>query len=57
MSILNSSEIEPYRNAILGKKIASMAFYRFGLEWESYLEKVQSDLISSLYEVFTDTHP
>ena len=56
MSILNSSELEPYRNAILGKKIASMAFYRFGLEWEDYLKRVQSDFINSLYAVFTESN-
>ncbi len=54
MDILNSPELQNYRNAILGKKIASMAFYRFGLQWENFLEKVSTDFSASLHEVFQE---
>jgi glutamate dehydrogenase len=54
MTILNSAELQNYRNAILGKKIASMAFYRFGLEWDAYLQKVSTDFFASLHEAFLE---
>lgn len=54
MAILNSPELQNYRNAILGKKIASMAFYRFGLQWQDFLEKVSTDFSASLHEVFSE---
>jgi len=52
MATLNTPELQAYRNAILGKKIASMAFYRFGLEWEKYLERVSSDLLGACRKAF-----
>jgi glutamate dehydrogenase len=52
VSILNSAPLQTYRNAILSKKIASMAFYRFGLDWESYLGRVETDFSTALNEVF-----
>lgn len=43
MEILNSEALMAYRNAIITKKLSSMAFYRYGLEWESFVESVNSD--------------
>ena len=52
MEILNSEKLQAYRNAIIGKKIASMAFYRFGMEWDHYLKKVKKNFLQSLHEAF-----
>jgi glutamate dehydrogenase len=51
MSILNSSEMQPYRDAILTKKIASMAFYKYFLRWQEFLEEVDKDLVKSIEKV------
>jgi glutamate dehydrogenase len=48
MEILNTREMEAYRNAIITKKLASMAFYKFGLEWDAFMEDVETDLINAL---------
>lgn len=53
VAILNSTELQTYRDAIVSKKIASMAFYRFGQEWENYLSRVEQDFIPSLGAAFT----
>jgi glutamate dehydrogenase len=50
MAIFNSQELQAYRDAIVTKKLASMAFYRFGQNWESYLKKLKSDFTKSLYQ-------
>lgn len=52
MNILNSDELKIYRDAIVGKKIASMAYYRFGLEWQSYREMLDTDFLACLREPF-----
>ncbi|MBI9091058.1 MAG: NAD-glutamate dehydrogenase [Desulfobacterium sp.] len=49
MEILNSPEMEAYRNAIVTKKLASMAFYKFGLEWDAFMEEVETDLTRALH--------
>ncbi|MCP4114878.1 MAG: NADP-specific glutamate dehydrogenase GdhA [Desulfobacteraceae bacterium] len=49
MEILNAKEMEAYRNAIVTKKLASMAFYRFGLEWDAFLKEAETDLTQALY--------
>ncbi len=48
MEILNAREMEAYRNAIVTKKLASMAFYKFGLEWDAFLKEVETDLTKAL---------
>jgi glutamate dehydrogenase len=53
VAILNSTELQTYRDAIVSKKIASMAFYRFGQEWENYLSRVEQEFIPSLGAAFT----
>jgi glutamate dehydrogenase len=50
MAIFNSPELQAYRDAIVAKKLASMAFYRFGQKWESYLKKLNKDFPASLYK-------
>jgi glutamate dehydrogenase len=54
VAILGTPDLAAYRNAILTKKIASMAFYRFGRQWEEYLEKVEVNFSASLHEVFVE---
>ncbi len=51
MSIFNSEELQAYRNAIVTKKLASMAFYKFGQKWENFLKKLKKDFPKPLYQV------
>lgn len=51
MAILNTPELQAYRNAIVSKKLASLAFYRFGLNWESFSEELEKDFSGSLYKI------
>ncbi len=53
MTTLNAKKLQPYRNAIITKKLASMAFYRFGEHWEEYLGEVEADLLPSLHKIFS----
>ena len=50
MATFNSPELQAYRDAIVSKKLASMAFYRFGQNWESYLKKLKKDFPAPLYK-------
>ncbi len=52
LTTFNSLELEPYRDAILTKKLASMAYYRFCLEWDAYLASVEKTFSKSLYSIF-----
>lgn len=56
MATLQSPELQPYRDAILTKKLASMAYYRFCLEWEDFLAGTEKSLIGSLQKVFDGSH-
>ena len=51
MDIFDSDKMHAYRDAIITKKIASMAFYRFGLEWDLFLERVKADFSGALASV------
>lgn len=50
MDLLDTAELKAYRNAIITKKLASMAFYSFGLDWEAYLESFEKDAVASLHK-------
>jgi len=50
MAIFKTPELQPYRNAILSKKLASMAFYRFGKKWEAYLKELNKKFPAPLYD-------
>ena len=52
LTLLAAAELQPYRDAILTKKLASMAFYRFGHDWEAFLVKAKANLIPVLRAVF-----
>ncbi|MGA7277075.1 MAG: NAD-glutamate dehydrogenase domain-containing protein [Desulfocapsaceae bacterium] len=53
MAILDARQLQPYRNAIITKKLASMALYRFGERWDDYLEEFESDPASALEKIFS----
>jgi glutamate dehydrogenase len=48
MNTLRTAELKPYRDAILSKKLASMAFYSFGTEWETLMRRVSADFSEGL---------
>jgi len=50
--ILDELEMIPYRNAIVTKKLASMAFYRYGADWENYLAKLGREPVPALRSIF-----
>lgn len=50
MAILNSSELQSYRDAIVTKKLASMAFYKFGQNWDAFLTSLDKDCMKLLYK-------
>ncbi len=52
MAILNAKQLQSYRDAIITKKMASMAFYRFGEEWDAYLLEIDEALVPALQKVF-----
>jgi glutamate dehydrogenase len=52
MNILNSERLTAYRNAILSKKLSSIAFYQHGLEWDAYVAGAQSQFIETAAALF-----
>ncbi len=48
MNTLRTAELKPYRDAIISKKLASMAFYSFGTEWETLMRSVSADFSAGL---------
>lgn len=52
---LNTSELRPYRDAILTKKLASLAFYTCYATWGEFLSRSERALIPTLYEILI--HP
>jgi glutamate dehydrogenase len=48
MRTLNQPDLRPYRNAILTKKLSSMAFYLFGDEWDAFLQQVNAGFIDGV---------
>jgi glutamate dehydrogenase len=50
-TLLHDEELEAYRNAIITKKLASLAFYKFGLDWEGYHGSFKKDPIGVLHRV------
>jgi len=49
--ILDTPELQPYRDTIITKKLASMAFYRFGADWEGFLGRLEDDMDASLHSI------
>ncbi len=48
MNTLGSGELIPYRNAIVSKKLASMAFYISGADWQTLMDRVSADFRDGL---------
>ncbi|HSO67516.1 MAG TPA: NADP-specific glutamate dehydrogenase GdhA, partial [Desulfatirhabdiaceae bacterium] len=48
MNTLSVEELKPYRNAIITKKLASMAFYSFGADWQNFMNRVSTDFKDGL---------
>jgi len=48
MNTLSAEELKPYRNAIITKKLASMAFYSFGADWQNVMDRISTDFSDGL---------
>ncbi len=49
--ILNTDPMQEYRNAIITKKLAATAFYRFGLEWENFTARLEKDFAGTVADL------
>ena len=49
---LNTQQLTSYRNAILTKKIAAVAFYKHGLEWNKFLKGIKKELMDTIQRLF-----
>jgi glutamate dehydrogenase len=52
LKIMNAEKLKSYRNAIITKKIASMAFYRHGTNWEAYVQTAVGDFAGAMADLF-----
>ena len=52
LQIFRLDELTPYLEAIISKKLASMAYYRFCLEWDEFLRDAKDDLLDKLRRIF-----
>ncbi|MCG8617720.1 MAG: NADP-specific glutamate dehydrogenase GdhA, partial [Desulfobacterales bacterium] len=50
---LNTEKLVAYRNAIITKKMASLAFYAHGTAWKSYTAEAEKDFMGSMKALFT----
>ena len=51
LSVLERPELQPYRDAIVTKKIASMALYRHAAEWEPFQRRLEQDPAGTIREL------
>lgn len=54
LTLLNKSNLQAYRNTMITKKLASLAFYRFALKWEDYVKELESGVLKGLHLLFED---
>ncbi len=52
VELLGTPELQPYRDTIITKKLASMAFYKFGMQWDEFLAQLDKDMFSTLHTIF-----
>lgn len=52
LDILNSEKLKAYRNAIITKKLAAIAFYKNGLDWEAYMDAAAADFSGTVRALF-----
>ena len=51
----NTTELKPYRDAILTKKLAAMALYRHAARWEEWQRELQTDVVAACRELLRGT--
>lgn len=51
LEILNSSDLQAYRNAIITKKLAAVAFYKYAVDWNSFLSYVEKDFNGAIRSI------
>jgi len=49
--ILNTDAMQEYRDAVITKKLAATAFYRFGLEWKNFMDELEKDFIGTVADL------
>ncbi len=49
--ILSDSDLQSYRNAILTKKLAAMAFYHYGSAWPQLMDTTNKKLLNALHKI------
>ncbi|PIE72367.1 MAG: NADP-specific glutamate dehydrogenase GdhA [Deltaproteobacteria bacterium] len=54
MQILAAQELAGYRAAIITKKLASLALYKQGHDWEKFVKEVKKDMSAMLRKVAAD---
>ncbi len=52
LRIMNAEKLIAYRNAIITKKMASLAFYEHGADWDKYAAKAEKDFMKSMKKIF-----
>ena len=52
LQTLNSDELQPYRNAIITKKLASTAYYKYYFEWNNFLNTLDNSFTNEINKIF-----
>ena len=52
LKIMNADKLTAYRDAIITKKMSSLAYYEHGLDWEAYAAAAESDFAGSMSTLF-----
>ncbi|MCG8687401.1 MAG: NAD-glutamate dehydrogenase [Desulfobacterales bacterium] len=52
LKIMNAEKLSAYRDAIITKKMASLAFYEHGTDWDAYAQKAASDFTGAMSALF-----
>lgn len=48
LKTLDTPELRTYRDTILTKKLAAMAYYKFAVDWDKFLARFDKDMIAAL---------
>ncbi|WDP92063.1 MAG: NAD-glutamate dehydrogenase [Desulfobacter sp.] len=52
LKIMNAEKLIAYRNAIITKKMASLAFYEHGTDWDAYAAAAEKDFMGAMKKLF-----
>ncbi|MCG8566490.1 MAG: NAD-glutamate dehydrogenase [Desulfobacterales bacterium] len=52
LDIMNSDKLHAYRNAIVTKKLASLAFYQNAGNWDKYVKAAEKKFIPAMHAIF-----